>query len=102
MGLLLQLNHGDHVCRGGTFAIEAAEEAHSLFYCELFGELGFLQGNAEQLAEGPVILAPAAAQDQHLAAIRGVEPLAAPDPGGFAGAIGPEKAKALAGLDLQV
>ncbi len=50
MGLLLQLHHADHVCRGGTTAIEAAEEPHGLFDCELFGELGFLQGDAEQLA----------------------------------------------------
>src|SRR3954466_9458243 len=98
MGLLLQLNHGDHVFRRGTIAIETAEKAHRLFYRELLGELGFLQGNAEQLAEGPVILTPAAAQDQYLAAIRGVEPLADLDRGGFAGAIGAKKAKALAGL----
>ena len=82
--------------------IEAAEQRQRLADGELLGELGFLQRDADALADVIVLSAPAQAEDFDLAG-GGVEQ-AFEDLDGrrLAGAVRAEQAEALAALDRQV
>jgi hypothetical protein len=86
---------------GAAAAVEAAEELHRLVHLQLLGEDGLLQADAHALADGLVVLPPAAAQDDHLAAVGASRPsrismvVVLPAP------FGPRRPKALAGSDFE-
>src|SRR5581483_926973 len=65
--LLFELHESDHLGGRGSFGEEAAEEADGFEDGELVGELGFLQLDAEALAELVRVTAPLQAEDFDLA-----------------------------------
>jgi hypothetical protein len=81
---------------------KAAEQTQRFVNRELFRELRVLQLNAEPLAELLGIRAPMHPEQFHVAGIRGRQPFADLDRGGFSRAVGPEKAEALASADFEV
>ena len=83
-------------------AIEAAEQRERFADVELFGEPRLLQRDADPLADLIVLLAPAKAEDLHLAGSGVEQAFEDFDRGGFARAVGTQQAKALALFDCQV
>ena len=100
--LFLELDHGDDLGRGGATIVEAAKQLDRFVDGELLGELGFLEGDSEELPQLPLIPVPAPAQHDHFARVRGIESLADLDSGCLAGAVGAEQAETLTGVDLEI
>ena len=69
---------------------------------QLLGQARLLQRDAQALAQGVVIFAPAHPQYLDLAGGGGQQPFEDFDGGGLAGAVGPEQAEALSRLDFEV
>src|SRR6185295_8595646 len=78
------------------------EQVDRLFHGELLGELSLLQRDSQQLPELPVVRSPAAAQHQHLASIRSVDPLTDLDGGSLSRAVRAQEAEALSRVDLEI
>jgi hypothetical protein len=58
--LFVEFNHVEHLDRIEAAIVEGAKETKRLKDGELFGEFGFLQGNADALPQGAIVpLAPA-------------------------------------------
>ncbi len=89
-------------CGVGPLAKEAAEQADGFEDRQLFGELRFLQLDAEALAQSRGVGIPAQAEHFHFAGIGRSQAFADLDGGGFAGAVGTEQAEALAARDFQI
>ena len=100
--LLAELDQVDDFAGLGAARIEAPEQPDRLGDRELLGELGLLERDSEQLAELPIIGAPAPAEDYDLAGVRLGEALADLDGSGLAGTVGSQEAEALARTDLEV
>ncbi len=84
--------------------VERPEQRQHLADLEFVGELGFLELNAEALAQRPSggAVAPWRAEDLDLTRIRERQPLEDFDGSGLAGAVGSEQSKALACLDDEI
>jgi hypothetical protein len=81
---------------------EAAKQLHGLENAELVGKLGFLQLDAELLAERGGVGRPMQSEHFDLAGIGGSEALADLDGGGFSRAIGTEEPEAFSRVHFQI
>src|SRR5262249_21251315 len=102
VGLLLQLHAADDLVGLEAVAVEAAEQGDGLAHQQFFGELRFLERDADAVLDGGVVAAPAQAEGFDVAGGGLRESLDDLDGGGLAGAVGAEQAEALAGLDGQI
>src|SRR2546426_5957820 len=101
LALFLQLDEGEHFIDGVRLPVERSEQREDLADRQLVGELGFLELNAEALAQRPPggAVAPRRPQDLDLARVRYRQALEDFNGGGLAGAVGAEQPKTLACAD---
>src|SRR2546427_7087941 len=104
LALFLQLDEGEHFIDGVRLPVERSEQREDLADLQLVGELGFLELNAEALAQRPPggAVAPRRPQDLDLARVRYRQALEDFNGGGLAGAVGAEQPKTLARADGEV
>ena len=104
LALFLEPDEREHFLDRMRLPVERPEQRQHLADLELVGELGFLELNAEALAQRPSggAIAPRRAEDLDLARIRDRQPLEDFDGSGLAGAVGSEQSKALACLDDEI
>jgi hypothetical protein len=102
VAFLFELDLNDYFSDIARIAIEALKESECLIDSELFGQLGVLKLDSEQLAQVPRVRLPATAEHLDTARVGGEKTFADLDRGSLAGAIGAEKSEALPRLDLEV
>jgi hypothetical protein len=97
-----ELDERDSFVRAGSPLKKASEQAKRFEHGQFFGKLRILQLNAEALAELLGIGLPMHAKKFHFASVGSGETFADFDGCGFARAIGPEEAEALAGAYFEI
>src|SRR2546427_12949888 len=104
LALFLEPDEREHLVDRVRLPVERPEQRQHLADLELVGELGFLELNAEALAQRPSggAVAPRRAEDLDLTRIRERQPLEDFDGSGLAGTVGSEQSKAFARLDDEI
>src|SRR5437667_1096641 len=104
LALFLEPDEREHFVDRMRLPVERPEQRQHLADLQLVGELGFLELNAEALAQRPSggAIAPRRAEDLDLARVGDRQPLEDFDGSGLAGAVGSKQSKALARLEDEI